>query len=152
MSRLYTVRYLAVVCTLALTSVSAFAQTDADHAQHHPQGSASKPALKATKPVAPSSAAKDAMIGLDGSMKSMQDMHEKMTATKTPEERNALMAEHMKAMQEGMAMMDKMKDMSGMDGKSMDMASHHQMMEKRMDMMMSMMRMMMDRMPENATK
>lgn len=156
MSRFHTVSFLAIICTLALTSVGAVAQTDAEHTQHHPQASASKPASKASKPAAPSSAAKDAMGGMDNSMKTMRDMHEKMVAAKTPEERKALMAEHMKAMKDGMAMMGKMKGMSGMskmsgmEGKSMDMASHHAMMEKRMDMMESMMQMMMDRMPETS--
>ena len=42
---------------------------------------------------------------MDTHMKVMQEMHDKMMAAKTPEERNALMAEHMKAMQEGMGMM-----------------------------------------------
>ncbi len=107
--------------------------------------------------MAPSSAVKDAMGGMDGSMKAMQDMHEKMMAAKTPEERKALMTEHMKTMQDGMAMMGKMNGASsgmagGMEGKSMDMASHHQMMEKRMAMMTSMMQMMMDRMPAAATQ
>lgn len=152
MSLLHTLQSLTIAATLALTSAGVIAQTDAEHAQHHPQASASKPAPKAPKPAAPSSAAKDAIAGMDSSMKSMQDMHEKMMAAKTPEERNALMADHMKAMQDGMAMMGKMKGMSGMDGRSMDMASHHQMMEKRMDMMMSIMQMMMDRQPAPTTK
>ncbi|MGA0610781.1 hypothetical protein [Caldimonas sp. KR1-144] len=38
-------------------------------------------------------------------METMQDMHRKMAAAKTPEERRALMDEHMKAMQGGMRMM-----------------------------------------------
>ena len=90
-------------------------------------------------------------------MKAMREMHEKMMNAKTPEERNALMAEHVKAMQDGMAMMSDMGSMSGMGnaakgGMAMDMASHHQMMEKRMDMMTSMMQMMMDRMPTEPAK
>ena len=104
--------------------------------------------------------AKMDMSKMDAQMKKMHDMHEKMMAAKTPEERNKLMAEHMKTMQDGMKMMEGMggagmSGMSGMDGmkgmKSMgdmkDMPAHHQMMEKRMQMMQSMMQMMMDRMP-----
>jgi len=88
----------------------------------------------------------------------MHEMHDKMMAAKTPKERNALMAEHMKTMQEGMTMMDGMSsggmggvkcDMQGNMKGSMkgDMAAHHHMMEKRMEMMQSMMQMMMDRLP-----
>ena len=36
----------------------------------------------------------------DPRMKTMHDMHEKMMAAKTPEERAAMMKEHMKAMQD----------------------------------------------------
>lgn len=44
----------------------------------------------------------------DHQMKTMRDMHQKMRAAKTPEERQALMAEHMQAMQGGMSMMCEM--------------------------------------------
>ena len=104
---------------------------------------------------------------MDAQMKKMREMHEKMMAAKTPEDRNKLMAEHMKTMQDGMQMMegmggagmsgmsgmsgmDGMKgmgDMKGMSGMSGDMGANNQMMEKHMAMMESMMQMMMDRMP-----
>ncbi|MES1978437.1 MAG: hypothetical protein V4451_10410 [Pseudomonadota bacterium] len=83
----------------------------------------------------------DRMAKMDAQMKSMQGMHEKMMNAKTPEERSKLMAEHMKTMRDGMAMMD------GMSGASMGDMKGMQMMEKRMDMMQGMMKMMMDRMP-----
>lgn len=82
----------------------------------------------------------------DPRMQAMKDMHQKMMEAKTPEERQALMAEHMKAMQGGMAMM---KDKSAMPA---DMAGRHQMMMQRMDMMQSMMEMMMQRMPPAPAK
>jgi hypothetical protein len=72
----------------------------------------------------------------------MQAMHNKMMAAKTPEERNALMAEQMKLMQGGMGMMGRMGP-GAMAGKPGDMAARQGMMEQRMDMMQSMM--MMDR-------
>jgi hypothetical protein len=89
---------------------------------------------------------------MDAQMKTMQGMHEKMMNAKTPEERSKLMAEHMKTMQDGMAMMDGMSGagmggMKGMAGMTGDMGARQQMMEKRMDMMQAMMKMMMDRMP-----
>ena len=96
----------------------------------------------------------DQMGKMDAQMKMMQAMHEKMMNAKTPEERSKLMAEHMKAMQDGMAMMDGMSGagMGGMQGMQGDMGAHHQMMEKRMEMMQTMMKMMMDRMPAAPTK
>ena len=95
---------------------------------------------------------------MDAQMKTMQAMHDKMMAAKTPEERSKLMAEHMKTMQDGMAMMEGMsgsgmgtmkgmQGMQGMQGMGGDMATRHQAMEKRMEMMQTMMKMMMDRMP-----
>ena len=85
-----------------------------------------------------------AMAQVDVQMKSMQAMHDKMMAAKTPEERTALMPEQMKTMQDSMAMMHGMAagGMSGMPGNP---AMPTQMMGKRMDMMESMMQMMMDR-------
>ena len=95
---------------------------------------------------------------IDAQMKTMQGMHEKMMAAKTPEERSKLMAEHMKAMQDGMAMMGGMSGgagmggMKGMQGMSGEMGTRHQMMEKRMEMMQTMMKMMMDQMPAAPAK
>ena len=104
--------------------------------------------------------APEQMAKMDSQMKSMQAMHEKMMSAKSPEERSKLMAEHMKTMQDGMAMMDGMSGgmggmkgmqgmagMGGMGGMGGDMVARHQVMEKRMEMMQSMMKMMMDRMP-----
>ena len=94
---------------------------------------------------------------MDAQMKSMQAMHDKMMSAKTPEERSKLMAEHMKTMQDGMAMMPGMSGagmggMPGMTGMKDGMGAHHQMMEKRMAMMETMMKMMMDRMPAAPAK
>jgi hypothetical protein len=94
---------------------------------------------------------------MDAQMKTMQGMHDKMMAAKTPAERSTLMAEHMKTMQDGMKMMDGMSgagmgDMKGMQGMSGEMGAHHQMMAKRMEMMQTMMKMMMDQMPPAPSK
>jgi hypothetical protein len=130
-------RSVFVLAFAAALSTGVLAQSDKEHAAHHPEG-ASAPAAKATPPK-PATAAPAQM---DMQMKSMQEMHEKMMAAKTPEERQALMTEHMKSMQGGMAMMGQMKtpDAKG-SGKSMS----PEMMGKRMDMMEMMMQMMMDR-------
>ncbi len=101
------------------------------------------------KAATPNTASPDHSAHLDAQTKAMQAMHEKMMSAKTPDERNALMAEHMKSMQDGMKMMEGMSKpgMQGMGGMSADMSAHHAMMEKRMSMMQTMMKMMMDRMP-----
>jgi hypothetical protein len=72
-------------------------------------------------------------------MQQMQAMHEKMMAAKTPAERQALMTDHMKAMQQGMTMMQHMNSQPAKGTMS------SQMMQRRMDMMTMMMQMMMDR-------
>ena len=91
---------------------------------------------------ASSGAMPGSMAGMDAQMKTMRDMHDKMMSDKTPEERSKLMVEHMKVMQDGMAM----------KGMSNDVGTHHPMMEKRMEMMHSTMRMMMDRLPAAPAK
>ena len=130
---------------LALTAASALVACNT--APTMPMGTAS----------ANSMAMPDQMAKMDAQMKTMQGMHEKMMNAKTPEERSKLMAEHMKTMQDGMAMMDGMSGagmggMKGMAGMTGDMGARQQMMEKRMEMMQAMMKMMMDRMPAAPAK
>lgn len=94
-------RTLAVAATLAAVSAASFAQDD-QHKAHHPAGAASAamPAPATGKP-----AGMPDMAMMDKHMKTMQAMHDKMASAKTQAEREALMAEHMKLMQEGMSMM-----------------------------------------------
>ncbi|MGE5116845.1 MAG: hypothetical protein ACM3N6_10195 [Betaproteobacteria bacterium] len=80
---------------------------------------------------------------LDMQMKTMQDMHQKMMAAKTPEERQALMAEHMKAMEGGMTMMCEMGSRGGMGMQGS--AGSNDMMKRCMSMKDTTMQMMMDR-------
>jgi hypothetical protein len=100
----------------------------------------------------------DRMAMMDKHMQAMSAMHDRVGRARTPEERQALMAEHMKLMQDGMTMMGGMgpggmgmgmgmADMKGAVGTTADLAVRQQMMEKHMEMMRSMMQMMMDRMP-----
>ncbi len=101
---------------------------------------------------APGTLPPDHLAHMDTQTKAMQAMHEKMMAAKTPEERNAMMAEHMKSMQDGMKMMEGMASpgrMGAAGTKAMpgDIGANQLMMEKRMAMMQTMMKMMMDRMP-----
>ena len=115
------------------------------------------PAMPMGAASADSMAAPGNMAKMDAQMKSMQGIHDKMMAAKTPAERSTLMAEHKKAMQDGMKMMDGMSgagmgDMKGMQDMTGDMGMHHQMMAKRMEMMQTMMKMMMDQMPPAPSK
>ena len=158
---------LMVVC-FASAALSALAQTPAEHNAHHPAGAAAPaPSMQTPSAQAPSGSplpmGPGNMRAMDEHIKAMQAMHEKMAAAKTPEERQALMAEHQRLMQDGMSMMQYMGSMSGMGGmsgkggaagkgKSPSMAERQQMMEKRMEMMESMMQMMMDRMPPAPSK
>ena len=136
---------------LALTATSALVACNT--APGMPMG-----AVSATSTTTP-----DPMARMDAQMKTMRDMHEKMMNAKTPEERNKLRAEHMKAMQDGMDMMGGMspggmggmggmKGMMGMQGMAGDMGARQQMMEKRMEMMQMMMKMMMDQTPAAPAK
>lgn len=134
---------LALALAMATASASTWAVKYDQQDVHHPAGVAPAPAAKATP-----GQSKAAMARMDSQIKVMQEMHDKMMAAKTPEERSALMTEHMKAMQNGMAMMNGMSA-SGMPG---DAATRNQMMEKRMEMMESMMQMMMDRLPAAPVK
>ncbi len=152
-----TISSLALALALAATGAQAWAANHEKHDAHHPAGAASAPTTKAM-PGKPN----PAMARMDTQMKAMGEMHDKMMAAKTPEERNALMAEHMKTMQDGMAMMKGMSSggMTGMTGMQGGMgmkkggasAMSNEMMEKRMDMMQSMMQMMMDRQTALPTK
>lgn len=125
---------LAVALLVGCTSMPGSATKEADeHAAHHPEGTAAAPAP----------------AGYDQQMKMMQEMHQKMAAAKTPEERAALMKDHMKTMQDGMGMMGRMRG-GMMDGKGIEsgkgaMPMSPEMMKRRMEMMEMMMQMMMDR-------
>ena len=146
------VRTLPIVFSLVAIGTTAWAAQHDGHKPHHPAGPTA--AAKAT-PGSPE------MTRMDTQMKAMQAMHDKMMAATTPEARNALMAEHMKTMQDGMGMMKSMggmgmgKDTGGMSdpkAKPVDMAQRHRMMEQRMDMMQAMMEMMVDRLPPSPAK
>lgn len=104
-----------------------------EHAAHHPPGAAATPA--------PS--------GYEQQMTTMQEMHRRMAEAKTPEERAALMKDHMKTMRDGMAMMGRMRGETMGNGGMGDSQARTPMdpatMKRRMDMMEMMMQMMMDR-------
>ncbi len=128
---------LPLAIALSVTTGFALAGTPAPSDEHHPSASASASSKASVKASAKSA---DPAPKADDPMKAMHDMHEKMMAAKTPEERKALMAEHMKTMHDGMSMMNGMME----SGAAKPMSP--QALQKRMDMMQMMMQMMMDRM------
>lgn len=141
------IHLFSLAFVVSALGTSAWAATPNDqHTGHHPAASTSAPTSKQV-PVKKG----PSMAKMDAQTQAMRDMHEKMMAAKTPEERNALMAEHMKTMQDGMTMMNEMPA-GGMQSMKGDMAMHHQMMEKRMEMMSASMQMMMDRLPAAPAK
>ncbi len=135
MNHISKISYAMIITAIA---AGAGAATDPKADPHHPAESASSSVKKAA-PIKPN----PAVARADAQIKSMDGMHVKMMAAKTPEERGALMAEHKKTMNDSMAMMGDMKA---------DTAARQQMIEKRMDMMQSMMQMMMDRLPTDTAK
>ena len=147
------VRPLALALALVAAGGPTWAAQDDPHKAHHPAGSASAAAAKPS-----SGKTTPEMTRMADQTKAMQEMHEKMMAAKTPEERSALMAEHMKSMQEGMGMMKGMGGMGGMGGMAgpkspaTNMTERQTMMEQRMDMMQTMMEMMVDRLPASPAK
>ncbi len=151
-----TFRHVALSIAVAAASFGAFAQADAEHTQHHP----AEPTKNVTKTAAAKSQAiaRETKAAMESKMKTMREMHDRLMAAKAPEERKALMADHMKAMQEGMSMMGTMGGTSGTGTgskrgeMSMDMMAHHEMMEKRLEMMTTIMQMTVDQLPASATQ
>lgn len=139
------IQSLSLALALITVGASAWAATDDEHKGHHPAGAASAPVSKPT-----TAKTTPEMARMANQQKAMQEMHDKMMAAKTPDERKALMGEHMKTMHDGMAMM---KGQGGMNNKPpTDMTQRQNMMEQRMDMMQTMMEMMVDRLPQSPAK
>jgi ATP-dependent Lon protease len=98
----------------------------------------------------------DMMKNMDAQLDAMKDMHQKMTAAKTDAERQILMKDHLKIMQDGMGMMSKhnedgMHCLSAASHGKHSSRKHRQLMDKQMKMMQSMMQMMKDGMPVQST-
>jgi hypothetical protein len=141
------VRPLSLALVLIALGAPSWAAQHEQHKAHHPAGSASAAASKSM----PGKTTPE-MARMANQMKAMQAMHDKMMAAKTPEERNGLMADHMKTMQDGMGMMKGMGGMAGPKSPPANMTERQTMMEQRMDMMQTMMEMMADRLPQLPVK
>jgi hypothetical protein len=145
------IKSLVLSLAVGLATFAAAAQTGTDQA-HHPQGASPTPAQ--AMPMQSGSA----MPAVNDQLQRMHDMSRRLGEAKTPQERQALLAEHQKVMQDGMAMMGQMSlqprtgmPMGGGNAMGMmemmgGMMQHQGMMEMRMEMMQAMMQMMMDRM------
>jgi hypothetical protein len=125
-----------ISCAMIVTAISAGADAANDPSAgiHHPAQAVSTSAKKALP-------ARPDPVGarMDAQMRSMDMMHVKMMAARTPQERAPLMAEHRKIMHDGMAMMGD----RAAGGRKGDTAARHQTMEMRMDMMRAITHMMM---------
>jgi hypothetical protein len=141
------VRPFSLALAVLAVSASSWAAQHDQHKAHDPAGSAPAAAAKSMPGKTTPEVAR-----MTNQMKAMQDMHEKMMAAKTPEDRSALMAEHMKTMQDGMDMMKGMGGMAGTKSPPTDMTQRQTVMEQRMDMMQIMMEMMVDRLPQTPAK
>lgn len=137
---------LVLAIAMASTAPLALAAGDEHHAARPAASSASTAAPQALT----SQARAAAMERMQGHMQAMHAMHDKMMAAKTPEERDALMAEHARVMQDGMTMM---KEMAADNRRFLrGNPTAIQLMDKRMEMMQGMMEMMMDRLPPPSSK
>jgi hypothetical protein len=153
---------MSIVAAGLIFSASGHAAVPVDPSAHHPAAGETAGATNMGDSDA-------TMSRMDEHINRMHEMHVKLTAATTPAVRDALRAEHMQTMQDGMDMMGTMmakKEMAGMKGmpgmgmsgmgKSGDsnaampaeMAMHHSMMQKHMQMMHSMMQLMIDAMPQ----
>lgn len=142
-------RHTVLTIALATAALTSWAQTTPEQAQHQAHILATEQLSAPTSDLATSPGGAGKMAAMDSKMKTMHEMHEKMMSAKTPEERHALMAEHMKIMQDGMDMMG-MMSATGKGRMPGNIKQRQLMMEKRMEMMETMMQMMMDCMPAPA--
>ncbi len=151
--------YVPTLAFIAVLSSPAVAATHQPHARQQPAAATVIQVAQAkTGNAGTRTHAGAAAVGYDDQMKAMQQMHDRMLAAKTLEARNALMVEQAELMQTGMNMMAGMHGSGGSDmGMGMGanpssddpigMAARQGMMDRKMDLMQSMMHMMMDRLP-----
>ena len=118
---MFNVPHVAAGALFSIGCLGAIAQTPpVDHTQHQPAGASSTPASQVStptvSPVTTAPAAGDHAAAVDKQMQVMKAIREKLAAAKTPEERRAAMAEHMKTMHDSMALMGMMRSPTGSGG------------------------------------
>jgi hypothetical protein len=135
-------RIHALTIVLALAAPLIHAADASEHGAHHPENapvtSTQKIPSKHVNAVEPSS---NQAMKMDAQRNTMREMHDNMMNAKTPEERQALMADHMKVMKDGMSMMDGGMMADPIKGNKF---AAPQAMQQQMNMMQTMMQMMMD--------
>lgn len=154
------VRTLVSIVVLSSTALAAssWAAADDQHDSHHPAPATATQIAQAQQGmgIGMGMHAGVPVSGYADQMKAMQQIHDQMVTSRTPEERNALMSAQMALMQNGMSMMGGMGGNMGAGAATdnrADMAARQDMLEQRMNLMQSMMQMMMDRvLPVPATK
>ncbi|MDD2729951.1 hypothetical protein [Malikia sp.] len=153
--RSYTITGLMTALIISGCAVTPPPKAEEGYSAQPPAGSAPATAAIQAAPM-PAPMLAPASDAFNRQQQAMEAMHQKMLAARTPAERAALMNEHMKLMQSGMAMMEQMRGaapaaaggMPGMGG----MMGRHMQMERRMAMMEQMMQMMLDRLPADARR
>ncbi len=116
MSKVYSI---AATALLSVGCLGAMAQSPpADHTQHHPAGASSTTTSQTSTPTT-APAASDRMAAMEKQLQAMKAMREKLAAAKTPEERRAVMAEHMKTMHDSMTVVDMVRPATGSGGMGM---------------------------------
>ena len=106
--RFYTITGLMTALVVSGCAVTQPPKAEEDYSAHHPAGSAPATATIQAAPM-PTSMPNPSPDALNRQLQAMEAMHQKMQAAQTPTERAALMSEHMKLMQSGMAMMGQMR-------------------------------------------
>ncbi|CAG9172705.1 hypothetical protein [Cupriavidus pinatubonensis] len=141
----------AATIAWAPAAFSASPSTDAEHEQHHPKEAAKKPTKKPAVAPAPAPQA-TGNPDLDSQVAHLRAIRERLSRANTPEERQALIAERDKVMQDAMAIMHKDMERMGMAGPGKgkgqatpaQMQMCHDMMGQHMAFMQEVMPMMMD--------
>ncbi len=147
--RFFTVTGLITALLVSGCAVTQPPKAEEDASAHHPEGSATATAaIQAVPMPTPTPEA------FHRQLQAMEAMHQKLQAARTPAKRAALMAEQMKLMQSGMAMMGQMRNAAPAGAEGIpamgDMMGMHLQMERRMAMTEQMLQMMMDRLPTPA--
>jgi hypothetical protein len=104
--RIHLLTRLLTVLIVSGCAVVQPAKPDVDHSAHTPpEGAPASPEIE------PAPAGGIGVQAFERQMKAMQSMHLRMKAARTPDEREALMSEHMALMKAGMSIMSAMGGM-----------------------------------------
>lgn len=152
--------HLVAALALAIVPLAATAQTPADHEQHHPGAAAPASPSSATAP-------EQSVAAMDRHLQRMRDASRRLADARTPRERQALLHEHRLLMQQGLQLMAPMRAMpkaamgaaggagmpDGMGPQMMGaMMERHALMDKRMELMQTVLQMLLEQIDAPAAK